>query len=333
MTSKGTRTGKKKKTGDPAGSIAKSRREMIVNWCKSEVTHERLTEMERTGLLPKDIAWRAPGSETRPTPGPGEVIVFVDHIIRGFRPPGSSFFRKVLAYYGLHPQDIPPNSVLNVTNFQVLCENYLQIEPDLDLFLEYFYCNKHPEIAGGPLIMCGAVSFQRRKNIVYPAVPLASHPKMWQRTFFYRKDTSPSGEKPLPGYRADRLVFDEKMRSFAEPAAREKLVPLIRRVNALIVHGLTGLDLTKCWVKWHIQPLSIRNRLLCEYSGSSTDAMRYSAKVPTDSELVKMLRLLVNTSKSSILQTGLAPFSILNPAPAVSNLSICNFFINQFSYF
>ena len=96
--------------------------------------------------------------------------------------------------------------------------------------------------------MCGAVSFQRRKNIVYPAVPLASHPKMWHKTFFYCKDTSPTGEKLLPGYRPERLVFDEKMRSFSDLVARENLVPLIKRVNALIVHGLTGLDLTTCWV-------------------------------------------------------------------------------------
>ena len=169
--------------------------------------------------------------------------------------------------------------------------------------------------------MCGAVSFQHRKNIVYPAVPLASHPKMWQKTFFYCKDTSPAGEKPLPGYRSEHLVFDEKMRSFADPVARENLVPLIKRVNALIVHGLTGIDLTKCWVRWHIQPLSIRNRLMCEYSGSSTDPMRYSAKVPTDPELIKMIRLLLNTSKKSILEVGLDPFSSQNPAPAVSNLS------------
>ena len=98
MVSKGSGTGKRKKTGEAPGFVAKSRKEMVVNWCKSEVTHERLTEMERTGLLPGNIAWRAPGTETRPTPGPGEVIVFVDHIIRGFRPPGSSFFRKVLSY-------------------------------------------------------------------------------------------------------------------------------------------------------------------------------------------------------------------------------------------
>ena len=45
MATKGSGTGKRKKTEEALGSVAKSRKEMVVNWCKSEVTHERLTEM------------------------------------------------------------------------------------------------------------------------------------------------------------------------------------------------------------------------------------------------------------------------------------------------
>ena len=137
------------------------------------------------------------------------------------------------------------------------------MEPSLDLFLEYFYCNKHPETTKGSLIECRAVSFQRRKDIVYPVIDLASHPKMWQKTYFYCKDTSPPGEDPLPGYRDERLIFQDKMKAYAEPAGCAKLPPLLKHVKTLIVRGLTGLDLTRCWVTWHIQPLSVRNRLFC----------------------------------------------------------------------
>ena len=63
MESKGPGTGKRKKTGEAPGSMDKSQKEMVVNWCKSEVTHERLTEMERTGLLPGNIVWRAPRAD------------------------------------------------------------------------------------------------------------------------------------------------------------------------------------------------------------------------------------------------------------------------------
>ena len=79
-----------------------------VNWAKSTVTEVVLQRYEDSGELPKkkDIAWRAAGDEIRPKPREGEVGVLLDHVTRGLRPPGSSFFRRVLAYYCLTPLDL-----------------------------------------------------------------------------------------------------------------------------------------------------------------------------------------------------------------------------------
>ena len=76
--------------------------------------------MVKIGTLPKknEIRWRVPGPENPPTPKQSEVVVFVDHIGCGFELPGSKFFRDVLASFQLHPQDIGPNSVSNICNFQ-----------------------------------------------------------------------------------------------------------------------------------------------------------------------------------------------------------------------
>ena len=68
-------------------------------------------------------------SEEKPQPQEGEVS-------RGFAPPGSKFFRDVLHFFDLKPQDIGPNSVSNICNFQVFCEVYLGEEPNLLLFRE-----------------------------------------------------------------------------------------------------------------------------------------------------------------------------------------------------
>ena len=115
------------------------------NWVPSIVTKNILKDYVKIGYLPaKDIMhWRAPKpSEERPHPKDGEVIVFTDHMNRGFSPPGSKFFRDVLHFFQLHPQDIGPNSVSNICNFQVFCEVYLQEEPSVELFREYFYLNR-----------------------------------------------------------------------------------------------------------------------------------------------------------------------------------------------
>ena len=98
------------------------------NWVPSRVTEAQLAGCVATGALAnKDtIHWRVPGPEFPPEPQDGEVIVFADHLSRGFTPPGSKFFRDVLAAFQIHPQDIGPNSISNICDWQVFCEAYLQ---------------------------------------------------------------------------------------------------------------------------------------------------------------------------------------------------------------
>ena len=104
-----------------------SRAPASCDWVGSGVTEQLLLDFVESGILPAQdvIHWRVPGPEIRPTPKEGEVVVFTDHLLRGFSPPGSKFFRDVLHSFKLHPQDIGPNSVTNICQFQVLCEVYL----------------------------------------------------------------------------------------------------------------------------------------------------------------------------------------------------------------
>ena len=151
-----------------------------VNWAKSTVTEAVLQKFADSGELPKkeEIFWRAPGDKICPKPLEGEVVVLLDHVTWGLRPPGSNFFRQILSYYNLTPLDLAPNSVLNISNFVVYCEDYLRIEPNLSLFLETFYCNPQNR-KNHALGTYGGVAIQRRRSAVtyYPALELASHPK------------------------------------------------------------------------------------------------------------------------------------------------------------
>ena len=80
------------------------------NWVPSPVTEAQLAGCVATGALAnKDtIHWRVPGPEFPLKPQDGEVIVFVDHMNRGFSPPGSKFFRDVLHLFQLHPKTLDP---------------------------------------------------------------------------------------------------------------------------------------------------------------------------------------------------------------------------------
>ena len=136
------------------------------NWMRSNVTDDTLADFVKTGYLPKKeiMSYRAPDpSEERPQPRDGEVVIFADHMSRGFAPPGSKFFRDVLNFFDLRPQDIGPNSVSNICNFQLFCEVYLGEEPSLLLFRELFYLNRR-------------FSFCRRLHLSQCHPKLSRHP-------------------------------------------------------------------------------------------------------------------------------------------------------------
>src|SRR3954464_1782504 len=62
------------------------------NWVKSIVTESTLSEFVKSGYLPKKevMSYRAPDpSMEKPQPKEGEVIIFTNHMSRGFAPPGS----------------------------------------------------------------------------------------------------------------------------------------------------------------------------------------------------------------------------------------------------
>lgn len=158
------------------------------NWVQSTVTKSKLPEFVKSGHLPKKevMFYHAPDpSEEKPQPKEGEVIVFTDHMSRGFAPPGSKFFRDVLHFFDLGPQDIGPNSMSNICNFQVFCKVYLGEEPNLLLFRELFYLNRQNERANGPSLELSGISIQRRRDCLFPYAELPRNPKDWNQTWFY----------------------------------------------------------------------------------------------------------------------------------------------------
>ena len=150
------------------------------NWVPSIVTEGTLKDFVKVGYLPEKsvMHYRYPDpDEERPLPKDGEVIVFTDHMNWGFSPPGSKFFCDIMHLFKLHPQDIGPNSFSNIYNFQVFWEVYLQQEPTVELFREFYYLNQQTEFTDGPSLELGGVSIQRQKEATFTTTSLHSHPK------------------------------------------------------------------------------------------------------------------------------------------------------------
>ncbi|SPT16339.1 unnamed protein product [Triticum aestivum] len=292
------------------------------NWMKSNVTDETLANFVKSGYLPKkeNMSYRAPDpSEERPQPRDGEVVIFADHMSRGFAPPGSKFFRDVLNFFDLRPQDIGPNSVSNICNFQVFCEVYLGEEPSLLLFKELFYLNRQNECANGPSLELGGISIQRRRDCVFHYAEPPSHPKDWNMTWFYCQDTSPADENPLPGFRPTRLEPTHPLSDKLTAAERQPLLPTINKIKALLGNGLNGIDLVRVWISWRVIALSRRPGLMCEYTGRKDDPQRHSRNDLPEDIAEEETKALLNESLADCGRTGLAPFCKTNPAPAADD--------------
>jgi len=195
---------------------------------------------------------------------------------------------------------------------------YLQEEPSVEVFRDYHYINRQKEKAGGLSLELGGVTIQRRRDVPYPAASLPSHPKNWNRTWFYCRDTSPEGENPLPGYRPTRLPSTGDLPDRLSTEERAQYATSIAKIKALIANGLTGVDLTRCWVSWNILPLSRRARLMYEYTGELNDPLRFSTAQLTEQDVNSTVKTLLGEKQEACNKTGLKPFYTKNPAPPVS---------------
>jgi hypothetical protein len=78
-----------------------------------------------------------------PTPAEGYMVSFMAFHERGFRVPLHPFLHSLLQYYGLKLHHLTPFGVLHIAVLVTLCEAYLGVDPDLDLW-KYFFHVHHP---------------------------------------------------------------------------------------------------------------------------------------------------------------------------------------------
>jgi hypothetical protein len=76
---------------------------------------------------------------TFPAPPEGYVVSFVVFYERGFGTPLHRFLRSLLWYYGLELHHLTPLGVLHIAAFVTLCEAYLWIDHELQLWKYFFY--------------------------------------------------------------------------------------------------------------------------------------------------------------------------------------------------
>ena len=138
------------------------------------------------------MAWEVPGNEAVPNPAPGFVVSFVAFHERGFSMPPHDFLRGLLQYYGVGLHHLTPNFILHAATFVALCEGFLDIPANFDLWKRFFRAKlQHPkdrerptkqeEYGPGCVAVAGCGSG-------YPQHFHNSSNKGWREEWFYLHD-------------------------------------------------------------------------------------------------------------------------------------------------
>ncbi|KAE8779961.1 hypothetical protein D1007_46999 [Hordeum vulgare] len=119
------------------------------------------------------VAVRLPDGEVSPTPQDCEAVVINEHFAHGFGLPARNFFSRFL---GLKLHHLTANAILLVAAFVRLCEEFLGIEPRLDLWRHLFFFKQQLVPDGTSDNMkrtaCGAALVHHQTNSGFPKVPL-----------------------------------------------------------------------------------------------------------------------------------------------------------------
>jgi hypothetical protein len=80
-------------------------------WLVPTTTEDQLRDLVKDGLIQeKDFAyWKVPGQHRVPTPGPGEIILFISFVRAGLYLPASAFLHRFLQYFRICLNHLTPN--------------------------------------------------------------------------------------------------------------------------------------------------------------------------------------------------------------------------------
>jgi hypothetical protein len=80
------------------------------------------------------VGCRPSCGEWVPAPQPGEEVVSYDHFPRGFTLPARDFLQQLMDHFHLQPHHIGAHAMMTLAAFAALCEAYLGIWPNIELF-------------------------------------------------------------------------------------------------------------------------------------------------------------------------------------------------------
>jgi hypothetical protein len=227
--------------------------------------------------------------------------------------------RQFLDHFHLQPHHIGANAMMVLSAFTTLCEAYLGIWPNVELFCRLIFF-KTPTAETVP-VMCGTASFYARKSADFPGIKGKESCKKWQRSFFYVKNLK-KGEDHinLPPFAAGGPERDNW--SAAPPRPSPDMEKILLRITTLQTEGgLEPTDLLLTFLVAHVSLLQRRSHKMC-FLGSARDPTRHSSKSLSALEVAQKANCIADVKLQASWMWGLEPHDQDNPIAEESSLDL-----------
>ncbi|KAM0863262.1 hypothetical protein ACQ4PT_044707 [Festuca glaucescens] len=165
-----------------------------LDWTASSITKRDENKLRTLGLISaneSDVIF--PGSDSRPKPPTGYTVMFLAFLYRGLSLPAHEFLRCLLFSYGIQLWQLTPNSILHLTIFITVCEDFLSIDPHWGLWKKILFVKRHSG-GKGPHVV-GGVGFVVKKEVNYFNFPMRESVQGWRSKWFYLRDHPASGHR------------------------------------------------------------------------------------------------------------------------------------------
>jgi hypothetical protein len=169
-------------------------------WPRSTATRLSLSELVTAGQLAanedgRPAVWIVPQpNEREPNPPYGYVVSFIRFHERGFVAPVSRFMRALCYHYGVELHNFTPNAISQAATFVGVCEGFLGIPVNWDLWVHLFRAELHtlttPEPKIRRMVRTGGMTIALRnmRRELYIPCTMTSNNSEWERGWFYLRN-------------------------------------------------------------------------------------------------------------------------------------------------
>jgi hypothetical protein len=217
-------------------------------WPRSTVTEFMLHELENGDQLAPNVdgqppAWIVlPAADREPNPPFGYVVSFIRFHERGFAAPASRFMLGLCYHYSVELHNFTPNAISQAATFVGICEGFLGIPVNWDLWVHLFRVELHtlvmpePRVRRAVRVSGVSISLRETHRELYILCTMTSNNTEWEQGWFYLHNDEPG----LPSYTGK--VLKEKADSWwhgVPPSShQDRLGSILRALKSLADAGL-----------------------------------------------------------------------------------------------